>query len=170
MPDGSYRVIQNHSRTSPAHHFAHSFLHLRAIAVDGTLLHVGLFSPNLQRSSLTVAYCSNSWHSGHNSLLLSFFLQYIRIICSTTRCSSFILFILFVVIVGSNSWCSVNLKLILLSWWFWCKICSCILRYIHPIILISCLSVASGRTFFRCLKIFWYVSSGVRSHWQALRS
>ena len=38
MLDGSYRVIQNHSRTSPAHHFAHSFLHLRAIAMNGTLL------------------------------------------------------------------------------------------------------------------------------------
>ena len=38
MLDGSYRVIQNHSRTSPAHHFAHSFLHLRAIAMTGTLL------------------------------------------------------------------------------------------------------------------------------------
>ena len=35
---GSYRVIQNHSRTSPTHHFAHSLFHLRAIAVDGTLL------------------------------------------------------------------------------------------------------------------------------------
>lgn len=59
----------------------------------GHFLHVGLFSPNLQRSSLAVAYCSNSWHTGHNSLLPSFFLQYRRIICSTTRCSSFILFI-----------------------------------------------------------------------------
>ena len=59
----------------------------------GHFLQVGLFSPNLQRSSLAVAYCSNSWHPGHNSLLPSFFLQYKRIICSTTRCSSFILFI-----------------------------------------------------------------------------
>ena len=38
MLDGSYRVIPNHSRPRPAHHFAHSFFHLRAIAVDGTLL------------------------------------------------------------------------------------------------------------------------------------
>ena len=52
-----------------------------------------LFSPNLQRSSLAVAYCSNSLHSEHNSLLPSFFLQYKRIICSTTCCSSSILFI-----------------------------------------------------------------------------
>lgn len=59
----------------------------------GHFLQVGLFSPNLQRSSLAVAYCSNSWHPGHNSLLPSFFLQYKHIICSTTRCSSFILFI-----------------------------------------------------------------------------
>ena len=58
----------------------------------GHFLQVGLFSPNLHRCNLAVAYCSNSWHSGHNSLLCSFFLQYRRIICSTTRCSSFILF------------------------------------------------------------------------------
>ena len=38
MLDGSYRVIPNHSRPRPSHHFAHSFFHLRAIAVDGTLL------------------------------------------------------------------------------------------------------------------------------------
>ena len=62
----------------------------------GHFLQVGLSSPNLQRSSLAVAYCSNSWHPGHNSLLPSFFLQYKRIICSTTRCSSFILFIFYV--------------------------------------------------------------------------
>ena len=38
MLDGGNRVIPNHSRPRPAHHFAHSFFHLRAIAVDGTLL------------------------------------------------------------------------------------------------------------------------------------
>lgn len=38
MFDGCDRVIQNHSRTSPAHHFAHSFFHLRAITMDGTFL------------------------------------------------------------------------------------------------------------------------------------
>jgi len=38
MFDGSNRVIQNHPRTSPTHHFAHSFFHLGAIAVDGALL------------------------------------------------------------------------------------------------------------------------------------
>ena len=38
MLDGGNRVIPNHSRPCPAHHFAHSFFHLRAIAVDGTLL------------------------------------------------------------------------------------------------------------------------------------
>ena len=62
----------------------------------GHFLQVGLSSPNLQRSSLAVAYRSNSWHPGHNSLLPSFFLQYKRIICSTTRCSSFILFIFYI--------------------------------------------------------------------------
>ena len=62
----------------------------------GHFLQVGLLSPNLQRSSLAVAYCSNSWHPGHNSLLPSFFLQYKRIICSTTCCSSFILFIFYI--------------------------------------------------------------------------
>ena len=38
MLDGGNRVIPNHSRPRPAHHLAHSFFHLRSIAVDGTLL------------------------------------------------------------------------------------------------------------------------------------
>ena len=62
----------------------------------GHFLQVGLFSPNLHRFSLAVAYCSNSLHPEHNSLLPSFFLQYRHIICSTTRCSSLILFIFYV--------------------------------------------------------------------------
>ena len=69
----------------------------------GHFLQVGLFAPNLQRSSLATAYCSNSLQEGHKSLLPSIFLQYRRIICSTTCFSSFILFIFYLKNVFSLS-------------------------------------------------------------------
>ena len=95
----------------------------------GHFLQVGLFSPNLQRSSLAAAYCSNSWHPGHNSLLPSFFLQYRRIICSTTRCSSFILLI-FCFFASLK----VSIILFLFPWTDW-------MFAVNPIIIFSSCSV-----------------------------
>lgn len=58
----------------------------------GHFLQVGLSLPNLQWSSLSLAYISNSWQAGHRLELPSFFWQYKRTICSTTFFSSSIRF------------------------------------------------------------------------------
>ena len=110
----------------------------------GHFLHVGLFSPNLQRSSLAAAYCSNSWHPGHNSLLPSFFLQYRRIICSTTRCSSFILLI-FCFFFASLK---VSIILFLFPWTDWMFV-------VKPIIIFSSCSVLHCLVCFRRVECFF---------------
>lgn len=38
MSDGCNRMTQHHARTSITHGFTHLFLHVRLIAMDGTLL------------------------------------------------------------------------------------------------------------------------------------
>ena len=45
MPDGSYRMIEYHSRSRPSHDPSYLFLHLRSVAVYGALLAGWLMLP-----------------------------------------------------------------------------------------------------------------------------
>ena len=45
MPDGSYRMIEYHSRSRPSHDPSYLFLHLRSVAVYGALLAGWLMFP-----------------------------------------------------------------------------------------------------------------------------
>ena len=45
MPDGSYRMIEYHSRPRPSHDHSYLFLHLRSVAVYGALLAGRLMLP-----------------------------------------------------------------------------------------------------------------------------
>ena len=45
LPDGSYRMIESHSRPRPSHDHPYLFLHLRSVAVYGALLAGWLMLP-----------------------------------------------------------------------------------------------------------------------------